>query len=180
LCGDGVVNEAEFTTLSSWADTVQTDVELGTIIWISIFWVRVRDSQWVRSLNFWASESIDSILFVIRVAVCSFGIERPVTYSFVLIKVESRGASVFFSYTINTGIKDVADGWLGVSIKSVETWAKIICSLRLLELETVFTVYVEIMVTRFSLSAQWVKDKTIWTYSFFGNAIKTVIISITK
>ena len=65
LCGDGVVNETEFTTLSSWADTVQTDVELGTIIWISIFWVRVRDSQWVGSLNFWASESIDGILFVI-------------------------------------------------------------------------------------------------------------------
>jgi len=176
----GVVNETEFTTLSSWADSVQADVELGTIIWISIFWVRVRDSQWVGSLNFWASESIDGILFVIRIAVCSFGIERPVTYSFVLIKVKSRGASVFFSYTINTGIKDVADGWLGVSIKSVETWAKIICSLRLLELETVFTVYVEIMVTRFTLSAQWVKNKTIWADSFFGDAIKTVIISITK
>ena len=50
----------------------------------------------------------------------------------------------------------------------------------LTKLETVFAVYVEIMVTRFSLSAQWVKDKTIWTYSFFGNTIKTVIISITK
>jgi len=176
----GVVNETEFTTLSSWADSVQADVELGTIIWISIFWVRVRDSQWVRSLNFWASESIDGILFVISFAVCSFRIEGPVTYSLVFIKIESGGASVFFSYTINTGIKDVADGWLGVSIKSVETWAKIICSLRLLELETVFTVYVEIMVTRFTLSAQWVKNKTIWADSFFGDAIKTVIISITK
>ena len=67
-----------------------------------------------------------------RFAVCSFRIEGPVTYSLVFIKIKSGGASVFFSYTINTGIKDVADGWLGVSIKSVETWAKIICSLRLL------------------------------------------------
>jgi len=153
LSGDGVVDETEFTTLSSWADSVQADVELGTIIWISILWMRVRDSQWIRSLNFWAGESVDSVLFVISFAVCSFGIKRPVTYSFVLIKIESRGASVFFSYTINTGIKDVADGWLGVSIKSIETWAKIICSLRLLELETIFAVYVEVVVTRFTFSA---------------------------
>ena len=72
------------------------------------------------------------MIVLTRFAVSSFRIERPVTYTFVLIKIESRGASVFFSYTINAGIKDVADGWLGVSIKSVETWAKIICSLRLL------------------------------------------------
>jgi len=180
LSGDGVVDKTKFTTLSSWADSVQADVELGTIICISILWMRVRDSQWIRSLNFWAGESVDTVLFVISFAVCSFGIEGPVTYSFVLIKVESRGASIFFSYTINTGIKDVADGWLGVSIKSVETWAKIICSLRLLELKTVFTVYVEVVVTRFPLSAQWVKNKTIWTDSYFGNAIETVIVSITK
>merc|ERR1711993_227981 len=137
--------------------------------------MRIRDSQ-IRCLNFWTGESIDGVWFVIGVAVCSFGIEWPVTYSFVLIKIKSRGASIFFGNTIDASIEYIADGWFGVSIKAIETWAKIICSLRLLELKTVFTVYVEVVVTRFSLSAQWVENKTIWTDSYFGNAIETVIV----
>jgi len=179
LPGDSVVNKTEFTSLSSWADSIQANVELGTIIWISIFGVRIRKAQ-IRDLNFRAGKSVHRVSFVIRSAVCSFGVEWPVTYTFVLIEVKSRGAGVFFCYTINTSIEDVADGWFGMGVKSVETWTKIICALRLLELKTVLAINIEIMVARFPFPAMGVKYKTIGTYTYFCYIIETVIVFITK
>jgi len=180
LFGESVVNKTEFTSLSSWADSVQADVELGTVIWVSVFWVRIRKTQWISSLGFWAGETIYRVGLVVSSTICSFRVEWPVTYTFVLIEVKSGGAGVFFSYTINTSIEYVADGWLGMGVKSIQTWAKIICALRLLELKTVFAINIEIMVTRFPLPAQWVKDKTIGAYTYFCYTIETVIVFITK
>jgi hypothetical protein len=90
---------------------------------------------------------------MIGLAVCPFRVNWPVTYTLVLIKVKSRGASVFFGYTIHTSIEHVANAWLRMSIKSVQTWAKIICAPRFLKLKTILAIDVEIMVTGFSLPA---------------------------
>jgi hypothetical protein len=113
-------------------------------------------------------------------AICSFRVKWPVTDTFVLIKVKSWGACVFFCYTINTSIEDIADGWLRVSIKSIETWTKIIRTLRLLELETIFAVNIEVMIARFPFPAQWVKDKTIGTDTYLCYTIEAIVIFITK
>ena len=65
-------------------------------------------------------------------AICSFRVNWPVTDTLVLIKIKSRGASVFFGYTIYTRIEDVANTWFRMSIEAVQTWAKIICAPRFL------------------------------------------------
>ena len=50
---------------------------------------------------------------------CSFGISWPVTYTLVFIEIKSRGAGVFFSYTIDASIEHVANTWFRMSIESV-------------------------------------------------------------
>ena len=65
-------------------------------------------------------------------AVCSFRVKWPVANAFVLIKVKSGGASVFLGYTIHASIEHITDSWFRMSIKPVQTWAKIIRALGLL------------------------------------------------
>ena len=65
LFGDSVVNETEFASLSSWADSVQANVKLGTVICVRIFWMRIRKTQWISALNFRTGESVNRVSFVI-------------------------------------------------------------------------------------------------------------------
>ena len=65
-------------------------------------------------------------------AVCPFRVNWPVTYTLVLIKIKSRRASIFLGYPIDAGIKNIADSWFRMCIKSVQTGTKIVCSLWLL------------------------------------------------
>ena len=65
-------------------------------------------------------------------AIGSLRIKGPVTYTLVFIKIKSRRASIFLGYTIDASIKDIADSWFRMRIKSVQTGTKIICSLWLL------------------------------------------------
>merc|ERR1719273_1265037 len=41
LIENSVVDKTKFTPLSSWADTIQTDVKFSTIFWVRIFWMRI-------------------------------------------------------------------------------------------------------------------------------------------
>jgi hypothetical protein len=90
---------------------------------------------------------------VIRSAIGSLRIKGPVTYTLVLIKIKSRRASIFLGYTIDASVKDIADSWFGMCIKSVQTGTKIVCSLWFLKLETILTVDVEVMIARLPFPA---------------------------
>jgi len=152
-----IVDQAQLTALLSGGDTVQADEELGAVVGISVLGVGVELAEFVDGSSLGTLESALGFISIglALLPVCDLG---PVAHAGKLIEPESGGAGVLLGDTIDTGVEDVAHGGVGVGVETVQPRAKVAGALGGLELKSVTTVNVEIMITGFPLSGERIEN----------------------
>jgi len=151
LLGELVVDQTKFTSLLSGGDAVQTDEELGAVVSVSILGVGVILTKLISGGSLRALESVGSFIGISLALLPVSGL-GPVADTAVLVKPEARGTGVLLSSSIDTGVENVAHTGVGVRVESIETRTEVTGALWRLEIETVSTVNIEVMVARLPLS----------------------------
>merc|ERR1719445_538712 len=152
LLGELVVDQPQLAALFSGGDSVEADEELGAVVGVGVLGVRVELSELVSRSVGRALEPISRLQSVsLSLALLPVGGLRPVADSAVLVEPEAGGAGVLLGLAVNAGVEDVADGGVRVGVETIETRAEVAGTLGLLELQSVPTVNIEVMVTRLSL-----------------------------
>jgi len=149
LLGELVVDKTELTSLFSGGDTVQTNEELGAVVGISILGVRVILTKLISGGGLGTLEPIRSFQSIgVSFAIFSICGLWPVTNTTVLVKPESGGAGVFLSSSVHAGVEDVTHTGVRVGVETIETRTQVTGALWGLEVKTVSTVNIEVMITR--------------------------------
>jgi len=154
-----IVDKTKLTSLLSGGDSVQANEELGAVVGIGVLGVRVELAKLISGSVSRALEAISSLQSVgLSLAFLPVGGLWPVTDAAVLIKPEAGGAGVLLCLAIHTGVEDVTDGGVRVGVETIETGTQVTGALRLLELQSVATVNIEVMITGLSLPGERVED----------------------
>jgi len=107
-------------------------------------------------LNFWSWWTLESIRCLQSICIClavlSISVIWPVADTSVLIKPETRCASVLLGLSIGTSVENMTNRWVWVRVETIETGTQVTGTLWRLEIESVSTVYVKEVITWFSLS----------------------------
>jgi len=147
-----IVDKTKFASLLSWGDSVQTNEELGAVVGIGVLGVRIELSKLISGSVGGTLEPVSSLQSIgLSLALLPVRDLWPVADAAVLIKPETGGAGVLLCLSINTGVEDVADGGVGVGVETIEAGTQVTGALGLLELQSVATVDIEVMITGLSL-----------------------------
>jgi len=157
LLGSLVVNKTQLTALLSGGDTVQTDEELGAVVGISVLGMRVKLTKLINGSLLGA---LETTLGLVRLSLALFPVSDlgPVANTGELVEPEAGRAGVLLGEAVNAGVEDVAHRGVGVSVETIQPGAQVVGSLGGLELEPVTAVNIEIMITRFPLPGERIKD----------------------
>jgi len=154
-----IVDKTKLASLLSWGDSVQTNEELGAVVGIGVLGVRIELSKLISGSVRGTLEPVSGLQSIgLSLALLPVGDLWPVTDAAVLIKPQAGGAGVLLCLTINTGVEDVADSGVGVGVETIEAGTQVTRALGLLELQSVATVNIEVMITGLSLPGERVED----------------------
>jgi len=132
LLGELVVDESKLAALLTGRDSVQADVELGTVVRVGVLGVGVELTKLIGGSLLGAGETV-VCLVGIGLAVLPVGHLRPVAHTAVLVEPEARAAGVLLGGAVNARIEDVAHAGVRVRVESVQTGAQVAGTLRGLE-----------------------------------------------
>merc|ERR1740116_25005 len=161
LLGELVVDESELAALLTGRDSVQADVELGTVVRVGVLGVGVELTKLIGGSLLGAGEPIAGLVSI-GLALLPVGHLGPVADTAVLVEPEAGAAGVLLRGAVHARVEDVAHAGVGVRVESVQTGAQVAGTLGGLKFEPVTTVNVEVMIASLPLSAEGVKDKAIW------------------
>merc|ERR1719192_671282 len=133
LLGDLVVNKSELATLLSGRDSVQADVELGTVVRVRVLGVGIELTELISWSLLGTSKPVVGLVSV-SLAVLPVGDLGPVADAAVLVEQLARGASVLLGGSVHASVEDVAHAGVGVRVEAVQTGAQIARALGRLEL----------------------------------------------
>jgi len=154
-----VVDKPEFASLFTGRNSVQTDEEFGTVFRVRVLGMRVELPEFINGASLGALEStlcFKGIRFSLAArSVSGFG---PVTYSRIFIEPESRRTSVLLSNSINASVEDVTDSGVRVRVESVKTGTQVAGALWGLEIQSVSTINVEVVITWLLFAGEGVKN----------------------
>merc|ERR1719323_1342511 len=177
LLGDLVVDKSELATLLSGRDSVQADVELGTVVRVRVLGVWVELTELISRSLLGTSEPVVGLVSV-SLAVLPVGDLGPVADAAVLVEPESGGTSVLLGGSVDASVEDVAHAGVRVRVEAVQTGAQVARALGRLKLQPVAAVNVEVMIARLPLSAEGVEDKTIRAEPFLWDVVETIIVFV--
>merc|ERR1719186_287400 len=118
LLGEFVVDESELAALLTGRDSVQADVELGTVVRVRVLGMGVELAKLISGSLLGAGEPVVGLV-CISLALLPVGHLGPVTDPAVLIEPESGAAGVFLSGPVHAGVEDVAHAGVGVRVEPV-------------------------------------------------------------
>merc|ERR1719500_2501179 len=124
LLGELVVDEAELAALLTGRDSVQADVELGTVVGVRVLGVRVELSKLISGSLLGAGEAVVGLV-CISLALLPVGHLGPVADSAVLVEPQSGAAGVLLRGPVHAGVEDVAHAGVGVRVEPVQTGAQV-------------------------------------------------------
>jgi len=132
LLGELVVDESELATLLSGRDSVQADVELGTVVGVRVLGMGVELTKLIGGSLLWAGEPV-ARLVGIGLALTPIGHLGPVADTAVLVEPEAGAAGVLLRGAVHARVEDVAHAGVGVGVESVQTGAQVAGTLGRLE-----------------------------------------------
>jgi len=154
-----IVDKTKLASLLSGGDSVQANEELGAVVGIGVLGVRVELAKLISGSVSRALEAISRLESVgLSLALLPVSRLGPVADAAVLIEPEAGGAGVLLCLAIHTGVEDVTDGRVGVGVETIEAGTQVTGALGLLELQSVATVNIEVMITGLSLPGERVED----------------------
>jgi len=124
LLGDLVVDKSKLATLLSGRDSVQADVELGTVVRVRVLGVGVELTELISRSLLGTSEPVVGLVSV-SLAVLPVGDLGPVADAAVLVEPESGGASVLLGGSVHASVEDVAHAGVRVRVEAVQTGAQV-------------------------------------------------------
>ena len=129
MAGHGVEDQSQFAALFPGGDAVQADVEFGAIGRIGVLGMRVGHAE---SVDLGTGGTLEAAFqsSVLGSALLAVGLSGQVADALVLVEPQSGRASVFLGDTFDTGVEDVANALIGMSVEAVETGAKVVGALR--------------------------------------------------
>merc|ERR1719234_1839519 len=177
LLGELVVDETELTALLTGRDSVQADIELRAVVRVGVLGMGVELAKLISRGLLRAGEPV-VCLVGISLALLPVGHLGPVANSAVLVEPESGAAGVLLCCAVHASVEDVAHTGVRVRVEPVQTRAQVAGTLGGLELKPVATVDVEVVIARLPLSAEGVKDKTVWAQPVLWDVVETVVVFV--
>merc|ERR1719180_503499 len=177
LLGELVVDETQLATLLTGRDSVQADVELGAVVGVRVLGMGVELAKLISRGLLWAGEPVVRLVSI-SLALLPVGHLGPVANTAVLIEPEAGAAGVLLCGAVHASVEDVAHTRVRVRVEPVQAGAQVAGTLGGLELKPVATVDVKVVIARLPLSAEGVKDKTIWAQPVLWDVVKTVVVFV--
>merc|ERR1719201_1507270 len=124
LLGELVVDEAELAALLTGRDSVQADVELGTVVGIGVLGVGVELTKLIGGSLLGAGEPVGRLVSI-GLAILPVGHLRPVAHAAVLVEPQAGAAGVLLCGPVHAHVEDVAHAGVGVRVEAVQTGAQV-------------------------------------------------------
>merc|ERR1719278_187255 len=132
LLGELVVDKPELAALLAGGDSVQADVELGTVVGVGVLRMGVELTKLIGGSLLGAGEPVVGLVGI-GLALLPVGHLGPVAHTAVLVKPEAGAAGVLLRGAVHARIEDVAHAGVRVRVESVQTGAQVAGTLVRLE-----------------------------------------------